>query len=140
MTFPNPMETLADFQAFHRWMDQQKGFGSDPFFTLLLLTEEVGEVAKVLKRIWWRAAILAQDTPEAAGDARATALAEYREELGQELADCLAYIVKLANNTGIDLHDAYRRKMAINMQRTWTAPPPPARQEAPATDPTGTGT
>jgi NTP pyrophosphatase (non-canonical NTP hydrolase) len=46
-------------------------------------------------------------------------LAEHRESLGQELADCLAYIFKLANYTGVDLQEAYLKKMSENVERTW---------------------
>lgn len=120
--FPNKMADLTDFQAFHRWLDVQKGFNDDLPYTMVLLTGEVGEVARVIKQIVWKSS-LNVGIPE---EARAAAVAEYRADLGEELADCLAYLLKLANNTGIDLHEAYLAKMAKNLNRTWTAPEPPA--------------
>lgn len=27
--FPNTMHTIRDFQAFHRWLDEQKSFNTD---------------------------------------------------------------------------------------------------------------
>jgi NTP pyrophosphatase (non-canonical NTP hydrolase) len=40
----------------------------------------------------------------------------------EELADVLAYVLKLANYTGIDLEEAYLRKMQLNERREWLAP------------------
>lgn len=119
--FPNEMRTLADFQEFHRWFDAQKGFDEDLSHLMILLTGEVGEVAQVLKRILWRASLLEAPATEAMG----TAVAEYKGSLGDELADCMAYIFKLANNSGIDIHQAYVGKMERNLGRTWTAPDAP---------------
>jgi NTP pyrophosphatase (non-canonical NTP hydrolase) len=39
------------------------------------------------------------------------------------MADVLAYLLKLANYTGVDLEAAYLEKMAINRQRIWGTPP-----------------
>ena len=119
--FPNEMKSLKDFQAFHQWLDEQKGWEPDLYLNMLLLTGEVGEVAQVLKRIRWRASVLAREQQGALPEA----LAEYRADLGSELADCMAYIFKIANNAGVDLSEAYMAKMAKNVNRTWTAPPPP---------------
>ncbi len=120
--FPNAMRTISDFQAFHRWLDEQKGWGPDLKLNMVLLAGEVGEVANELRNIFWRQSLLEPELGEAA--AWEAALAEYRQDLGFELADCLAYIFKLANNAGIDLEAAYKTKMAKNVQRQWTAPPP----------------
>jgi len=120
--FPNAMRTIADFQAFHRWLDEQKGWSPDLKLNMVLLAGEVGEVANELRNIFWRASLLESELGEEA--AREAALAEYRQDLGFELADCLAYIFKLANNAGIDLEVAYKEKMARNVERQWTAPPP----------------
>jgi NTP pyrophosphatase (non-canonical NTP hydrolase) len=103
-------------------MDAEKGFHDDLPKSMILLTGEVGEVAQVIKKIWWRASLLESES----GDAMQTAINEYKGDLGDELADCLAYIFKLANNTGIDLEQAYLAKMERNLHRTWTAPAPPS--------------
>lgn len=73
---------------------------------VMLLVEEVGEVAKEVRRMRY-----------AAGDPAMSERA--RENLREELADCLAYVVKLANYTGIDLEAAYVSKMRVNMTRVW---------------------
>ncbi|MFL5660670.1 MAG: MazG nucleotide pyrophosphohydrolase domain-containing protein [Ktedonobacteraceae bacterium] len=111
------MRTLQDFQAFHQWLDEQKRFDPDILFNMVLLIGEVGEVAEVLKNIRKKAdSFLGEYQPE---EALASALADYREELAYELADCLAYILKLANYTEIDLQEAYLKKMARNVDRAW---------------------
>ncbi len=114
--FPNEMHTMQDFQEFHRWLDEQKGFSDDVFLNMMLLSGEVGEVAQVLKKVHYM-----QNPRRNEGEIRtlAEALAAHREDIGQELADCLAYIFKLANYTGVDLQQAYLAKMEKNLERTW---------------------
>lgn len=68
------------------------------------LSEEIGEVVSAI-----RAFKRAED---------ASALDEARSQLGEELADCLAYILKLANYGSIDLQEAYLQKMERNLGRT----------------------
>ena len=115
--FPGEMRTIQDFQVFHQWLDEKKAFDQDIFFNMMLLSGEVGEVAHVLKKVH-RAT-----TPERndGGNVKKLeeALAAQREDIGQELADCLAYIFKLANYTGVDLQEAYLKKMEKNLKRTW---------------------
>ena len=117
--FPNEMRTIEDFQAFHRWLDEKNHFDPDILFNMVLLSGEVGEVAQVLKKIRRQANLLRDEQEQEPGEAMATALVQFREELGQELADCLAYIFKLANYAGIDLQEAYVRKMGENVNRRW---------------------
>jgi len=119
--FPNEMRTLADLQVFHRWLDEQKQFDPDIMFNMVLLIGEIGEVAEVLKRVRKKARGLEKRQNDPPDGAMESALADYREELGAELADCLGYIFKLANYTGVDLQEAYLKKMAINMHRNWHA-------------------
>lgn len=117
--FPNQMQTIADFQAFHRWLDERKQFDPDIMFNMVLLTAEVGEAAEVLKQVWKQAHGLQKRQNNPPGEAMQSALANYRDELGAELADCLSYIFKLANYCGIDLQEAYLQKMAVNIHRNW---------------------
>lgn len=46
-------------------------------------------------------------------------MAQQRDVLAEELADCLAYLVKLANYAGVDLEAAYLAKMRRNLGREW---------------------
>ena len=108
--FESDHPTLHDLQCYHRELDAAKGFHPDLYFNTLLLQEEVGEVASVVTRMWC--------LEQRAGDLDA-ALDQYRDGLAEELADCLAYVVKLANYAGVDLEAAYLTKMRHNVEREW---------------------
>lgn len=114
-SFPNEMRTLADFQEFHRWLDEQNDFNTDIFFNMMLLSGEIGELAQVLKRVH------IQTNPKRVDEVKTLeeALVQEQDDLGQELADCIAYLFKIANYTGIDLQKAYLEKMARNLRRSW---------------------
>jgi len=109
---------LPDFQSFHRQLDTAKSFDPDIFFNYILLTEEVGEVASKLIKIWGQTKRLIGDGRSPA-EAHQLALDKYRPKLRGELADLLAYIIKLANYAEIDLEKAYLEKMQLNIGRTW---------------------
>lgn len=109
---------LGDFQRFHHALDREKGFGADLALNLAGLAEEVGEVSRELKLAWIQAA----QQMERAGNLAAAmdqVLAGRRASLAEEMADVLAYLLKLANYTGVDLEAAYVEKMGRNWQRTW---------------------
>ncbi len=109
---------LAAYQNFHRQLDDSKRFDPDLFFNYILLTEEVGEIARELIKVWGDAKRLEADG-QTAGEARDVALDKHRESLRAELADLLAYTLKLANYAGIDLEQAYLEKMRTNIGRDW---------------------
>ena len=109
---------LPDFQRFHRALDQEKGFVADLFFNYICLTEEIGELGRVLKQTW-----RLQDRllPQAGNrqEAHDRAKEALQAELQEELADNLAYLLKIANDAGIDLESAYLKKMGQDRQRSW---------------------
>ena len=84
---------LQSLQAFHRALDKEKHFDQDIYRNIACLSSEKAE-----------------DTSEKEAA---------RIRIGEELADCLAYIVKLANYTEVDLHEAYVNKMQRNTDREW---------------------
>ena len=96
---------IRELQAFHDALDREKEFDVDMLRNVAYLAEEIGEVVSAIREFKHA------DTP--------AILEEARDHLGEELADCLAYILKLANYGGIDLQDAYSRKMERNLTRTW---------------------
>ena len=111
--------TLAEYQRFHVELDRTKGFITDPYFNYLRLSEEMGELGSELAHLWReedRLVRLGQDQAQT----RQSILAARRQNLESELADCMAYLLKLANYAGIDLEKAYVDKMHINETRTWT--------------------
>lgn len=66
------------------------------------LTEEVGEVARIIARRYGE-----QSEKESDKD----------KDLGEELADVLFVVLCLANQTGIDLQEAFDRKLMKKTQR-----------------------
>ncbi|MDV7140627.1 nucleotide pyrophosphohydrolase [Maribacter sp. TH_r10] len=66
------------------------------------LTEEVGEVARIIARRYGE-----QSEKESDKD----------KDLGEELADVLFVVLCLANQTGIDLEAAFNKKMDIKTKR-----------------------
>jgi NTP pyrophosphatase (non-canonical NTP hydrolase) len=52
--------------------------------------------------------------------ARQLALNTLRPALREELADCMAYLLKLSNYAGVDLEEAYLEKMDVNQERAWS--------------------
>ncbi len=109
---------LGDFQRFHHALDQEKGFISDLYLNFICLSEEVGEVGRELKRIW----IDEQERLARVGNryqAQSEAIQARLPQLREELADVLAFLLKVANSAGIDLEAAYVEKMGKNWQRSW---------------------
>lgn len=102
---------LSRFQQFHQVLDVDKGFLTDVYFNFICLQEELGELAAELKGIWTETADGAVDQDQA--------VIRRLPALRSELADCLAYLLKLSNYLGIDLEEAYLDKMQANIGRTW---------------------
>ena len=74
-----------------------------------ILTEEVGEVARIMSRVYGEQSF--KDPAKAA-----TA----HEDLADELADVLFVVICLANQTGIDLTAAFDKNMAKKTNRDAT--------------------
>jgi deoxyguanosine kinase len=115
---PTQKHTLPAYQQFHIELDRAKGFITDLYFNYLCLSEEMGELGSALAQLWREEAqlLLQGETDRAA---RKHALSKRRKELESELADCMAYLLKIANYAGIDLETAYLRKMQSNEKREW---------------------
>ncbi len=109
---------LTDFQQFHISLDAEKGFDPDPFLNFIGLSEEIGELARVLKVIWNKQYQL-RNEGLSKENAHHQAIQQHHKQIEEELADCLAYLLKLSNYAGIDLEAAYLEKMSINAQRRW---------------------
>lgn len=118
---------LVDFQRFHRALDREKGFIADLFFNYIGLTEEVGEVGRVLKETWRRQDQLLPQVGNRK-EAQDRALDGAKADLQAGLADTLACLLKIANDAGIDLEAAYLKKMGQNWQQGWPHQPPRAAQ------------
>jgi deoxyguanosine kinase len=120
---------LADLQRFHIELDAAKHFNTDPYFNYLCLSEEMGELGSEFAKTWLAETRLIAEG-EQPGLARQRALDQNREALKSELADCMAYLLKLANYAEIDLESAYLGKMELNRSRSWRDSPK-VQEEAP---------
>ena len=104
---------LGDFQRWHLVLDQEKGLLADLYFNFIGLTEEIGNLGAQLKDVWAAQETL-YDKVGNRQEAQDRALQERLPDLREELADCLAYLLKLANYTGVDLEQAYLVKMGMH--------------------------
>jgi len=97
--------SLPQLQDYIRRVVVERGFADEtPRDVLLLLLEEVGELAKALRKVGG----LKIDVR----DSRACAAAP-------ELADVLIYLLDLANGLSVDLVDALIAKEEVNRGRRW---------------------
>ncbi|WP_264740168.1 MazG nucleotide pyrophosphohydrolase domain-containing protein [Cytobacillus firmus] len=76
----------------------------------MLLTTEVAEVAEELRMAF---NLVREYAEEGMDEDQAFQLAseQVKEDLGKELADCLAYLIKFYNFFGIDLEESFYGKM-----------------------------
>lgn len=103
--------TLADLQIYMSRVKKERNWDDNPPAEIfLLLTEEVGELAKAVRKHEGL-----YDEPNNSKKA------SKRFDLEEEFADVLSYLLDLANHFEVDLETAFRKKEAINEQRTWTS-------------------
>lgn len=96
--------TLQNFQQFIADEGQERGWDKRPVQDkMLLMTEEVGEVAKALRKELKMGAEKPENT----------------DHLAEELVDVMNYIADIANDFDIDLDQAFRAKWQKNATRTW---------------------
>lgn len=69
---------------------------------MAILTEEVGEVARVISRTYGEQSFKDSDM---------------RHDLGDEMADVLWVLICLANQTGVDLTEAFRKNLEKKTSR-----------------------
>ena len=95
-------------QAVDQWI---KTYGVRYFSELTnmtVLTEEVGEMARIMARRYG-------DQSWKAGDPKADD--NGRQALGDEMADVLWVLICIANQTGIDLTEEFRKNLAKKTRR-----------------------
>ncbi len=97
-----PSRSLASLQHYYRRASTARGWDTEgPQDCLLLLTEEVGELARAMRKARRRGA----------------GLGEHGHGTAEELADVQLYVVHLANILGVDLSAAVVAKEQVNAQR-----------------------
>lgn len=97
--------TLREIQEYAKKMIKARGFDDEtPQDIMLLLTEELGEVAKEVRK---------------STNIKMDVNSSRKQNLGNEIADVFNYILALCIATNIDLFKAYKEKEEINCERIW---------------------
>lgn len=101
----NEKSSLKEIQNYAKKMIIARGFEEETLQDLLmLLTEEVGELAKEIRKTKkYKLDLNAEKTPN----------------LGNEIADIFNYLLALCTVADIDLLEAFKDKEAINLKREW---------------------
>jgi NTP pyrophosphatase (non-canonical NTP hydrolase) len=85
-----------------QWIKQHGVRYFNELTNMAQLTEEVGEVARIIARRYGE-----QSEKES----------DKNKDLGEELADVMFVVLCLANQTGTDLEAAFNKKLAIKTER-----------------------
>lgn len=97
---------LAELQDYVRFTVRRRGFEKETIKDVLVLfVEEVGELARAVRSL--------------TGLKVSRKHADSYKILRQELADCLIYLLDIANLANIDLENALREKERIDSRRKW---------------------
>ncbi|HET8753107.1 MAG TPA: nucleotide pyrophosphohydrolase [Salinimicrobium sp.] len=88
--------------AVDEWIKQHGVRYFNELTNMAQLTEEVGEVARIIARRYGE-----QSEKES----------DKNKDLGEELADVLFVVLCLANQTGIDLQQAFDKKLELKSKR-----------------------
>lgn len=95
--------TIEEAQkAVDEWINENGVRYFDELTNLAMLTEEVGEVARIIARRYGE-----QSEKES----------DKKKNLGEEMADVLFVLICLANQTGIDLTDALQKSLDKKTKR-----------------------
>ena len=89
-------------QAVDQWIKNHGVRYFDELTNMAQLTEEVGEVARIIARRYGE-----QSEKES----------DKEKDLGEELADVLFVVFCLANQTGVDLTAAFAKKLELKAKR-----------------------
>jgi len=84
------------------WINQHGVRYFDELTNMAQLTEEVGEVARIIARRYGE-----QSEKES----------DKNKDLGEELADVMFVVLCLANQTGVDLEEAFHKKLNLKAKR-----------------------
>lgn len=96
--------TIQDYQAYISKLVKVRWFDKESLLEIMLLMmEEVGELAKVVRKTHGL-----HTDPES-----------MQSSAEDELADVFIYPLDVANILGVDLEKAFRNKEAKNKKRTW---------------------
>ena len=97
------MMTIEEAQeAVDQWIQENGVRYFNELTNMAMLTEEVGEVARIIARRYGE-----QSEKES----------DKKKDLGEEMADVLFVLICLANQTGVDLTDALQKSLEKKSER-----------------------
>tara|TARA_A100001011_G_scaffold396531_1_gene494632 strand:+ start:480 stop:806 length:327 start_codon:yes stop_codon:yes gene_type:complete len=96
------MELKKAQEIVDNWIEEHGVRYFDELTNMAQLTEEVGEVARIIVRRYGE-----QSEKET----------DKSKDLGEELADVIFVVLCLANQTGVDLQKAFDKKIKIKSER-----------------------
>lgn len=105
---------LREFQKEMNWDISNESYPSSKLSLLnnyLLLTTEVGEIAEEFRSMFNQTAKLVKEEQYTEEEAFLFAKERHKENIGKEISDCIAYLVKFANYFEIDLEESFYGKM-----------------------------
>lgn len=105
---------LSKFQKDMNWEISEENYKESKASLLhnyMLLTTEVSEVAEEFRSIFNKTYRMVNNDGLNEEDAFKIAKDLHKENIGKELSDCIAYLVKFANYLDIDLEDSFYKKM-----------------------------
>jgi NTP pyrophosphatase (non-canonical NTP hydrolase) len=98
--------SLSDYQEYLKQLCKERGWDKNkPLEIFLLLSEEVGELAKAIRN---RLELYHEEGKVITEDG-----------LDHELADIFSYLLDMANYFNVDLEKAFREKENLNKSRKW---------------------
>lgn len=101
----NENSTLKEIQEYITKMMEANGFHNTPLELFCYLTEEVGELAKEIRKTEQN---MEMDVKK-----------EYDSCLKYEIADIFIYLLAICDFYHIDLLEAFQSKEKINLDRDW---------------------
>lgn len=96
------MDLIGAQKAVHEWINKYGVRYFDELTNMAQLTEEVGEVARIIARRYGEQSEKTSDK---------------EKDLGEELADVIFVVLCLANQTGVDLNKAFDKKLKEKTKR-----------------------
>lgn len=101
----NSDSNLNEIQEYISKMMEANGFNNTPLELFCYLTEEVGELAKEIRKTEKN---MDMDVKK-----------KYKSCLKDEIADVFIYLLAICNSYDIDLLKAFKDKEKINLKRVW---------------------
>lgn len=101
----NENSSIKELQEYTKNMIKTRGFDNEtPQDIMLLLTEELGELAKEVRK---------------STNIKIDVTQTRTQNLDKEIADVFNYVLALCVATDIDLFEAFKGKEEINFKREW---------------------